>query len=125
MIQQQTLLKVADNSGAKIVKCIKVLGGFKKTQAKIGDIVVVSIQKLRDNPKKITRLKKKDIFKAVVIRTTRGLNKNNGFFLSFEANFVALLDKQENPLGTRLNGFLPKKIKKKFNKLVSLSYYVI
>jgi large subunit ribosomal protein L14 len=125
MIQQQTLLKVADNSGAKTVKCIKVLGGFKKKQAKIGDIIVVSIKKLRDNPKKITRLKKKDIFKAVVIRTTYGLNKNNGFFLSFEGNFVALLDKQENPLGTRLNGFLPKKIKKKFNKLVSLSSYII
>jgi large subunit ribosomal protein L14 len=125
MIQQQTLLKVADNSGSKIVKCIKVLGGFRKKQAKIGDIIVVSIKKLRDNPKKITRLKKKDIFKAIVIRTTHGLNKNNGFFLSFEANFVALLDKQDNPLGTRLNGFLPKKIKKKFNKLVSLSSYII
>jgi large subunit ribosomal protein L14 len=125
MIQQQTLLKVADNSGAKIVKCIKVLGGFRKKQAKIGDIVVVSIKKLRDNPKKITKLKKKDIFKAVVIRTTRGSNRSNGFFVSFETNFVALLDKQENPLGTRLSGFLPKKLKKKFNKLVSLSSYVI
>jgi large subunit ribosomal protein L14 len=121
MIQQQTLLKVADNSGAKIVKCIKVLGGFRKKQAKIGDIVVVSVKKLRDNPKKMTRLKKKDIFKAVVIRTTKSLSKNNGFFFGFEGNFVILLDKQENPLGTRLNGFLPKKIKKKFNKLVSLS----
>jgi large subunit ribosomal protein L14 len=125
MIQQQTLLKVADNSGAKIVKCIKVLGGFRKKQAKIGDIIVVSVKKLRDNPKKITKLKKKDIFKAVVIRTTHGLSKNNGFFFCFEANFVVLLDKQENPLGTRLNGFLPKKIKKKFNKLVSLSSYTI
>jgi large subunit ribosomal protein L14 len=125
MIQQQTLLKVADNSGAKIVKCIKVLGGFRKKQAKIGDIVVVSIQKLRDNPKKITRLKKKDIFKAVVIRTTHRLSKNTGFFLGFESNSVILLDKQGNPLGTRLNGFLPKKIKKKFNKLVSLSSHII
>jgi large subunit ribosomal protein L14 len=125
MIQQQTLLKVADNSGAKIVKCIKVLGGFRKKQAKIGDIIVVSIKKLRDNPKKITRLKKKDIFKAVVVRTTHGSNKTTGFFVTFEGNFVALLDKQENPLGTRLSGFLPKKLKKKFNKLVSLSSYII
>jgi large subunit ribosomal protein L14 len=125
MVQQQTLLKVADNSGAKIVKCIKVLGGFRKKKAKIGDTIVVSVKKIRDNFKKITRIKKKDIFRAVVIRTTHSLNKNNGFFFCFEANYAVLLDKQGNPLGTRLNGFLPRKIKKKFNKLVSLSSYII
>ena len=125
MIQQQTLLKIADNSGAKVAKCIKVLGGYKKKTAKIGDIVVVSIQKLRENIKKTLKVKKKDIFRAVVIRTKFYLNKNNGFQLKFKDNAIVLIDKQGNPLGTRVIGFVPKELKKKFNKFVSISSNLI
>jgi len=125
MIQQESLVKVADNSGAKLAKCIKVLGGKKKV-AKIGDIVVVSIKKLRENnPKKLSKLKKKDIFKALVIRTKSSLRKKNGFYCKFHENSVVFLDKQKNPVGTRITGFMPKQLKKKFIKFVSIASCLI
>nr|AVR57489.1 ribosomal protein L14 [Entomoneis sp.] len=125
MIQQETLLKVADNSGAKTVKCIKVLGGYKKKNAKIGDIIVVSVKTTQNNSKKALKLRKKEVLKALVIRTKSIFKKNNGFYIKFDNNSVALLDKQKNPLGTRVIGFVPKKLKKKFNKFVSISRYLI
>ena len=69
MIQQKTILKVFDNSGAKTVRCIKVLGGFKKRYASLGDIIVVSVQKLRNRSKKTSKVKKKEVYKALVLRT--------------------------------------------------------
>jgi len=120
MIKPKTILKIADNSGAKTAKCIQILGGYKKKQGKIGDIVVVSIQKLRDNQKKAIKLKKKDVFKAIIIRTNNYLKLKNGFFLKFNSNSIALLDKQKNPFATRILGFMPKKLKKKCIKLVSI-----
>jgi large subunit ribosomal protein L14 len=126
MIQTQTIIKVADNSGAKSVKCIKILGGFKKKYAKIGDIIVVSIQHLRDNIKKDLKVKKKDVYKAIVIRTKIGYKKINGIKNLFMENAVILINKQENPIGTRIIGPLPKIIRsKKFQKIISLSNMLI
>ncbi len=126
MIQQQTILKVSDNSGAKTVKCIKVLGGFKKKIASLGDIIVVSVQKLRNKLKKISKVKKKEIYHALIIRTKVFYTKKNGFQIKFNENSVALINKQGNPVGTRIIGPLPKILKKKqFQKFISISNGVL
>jgi large subunit ribosomal protein L14 len=122
MIQQQTILKVSDNSGAKTVKCIKVLGGFKKKNASLGDIIVISVQKLRNKLKKISKAKKKEIYRALIIRTKVYSKKKNGFYIKFQENSVALINKQGNPVGTRIIGPIPKILKKKqFQKFISIS----
>ena len=113
MIQQQTVLKVADNSGAKTVKCIKVLGGFKKRIAKLGDIIIVSVQKLRNKSKKTSKVKKKEVCKALIIRTKSTCNKKTGIALRFNENAVVLINKQGNPIGTRILGSVPKMLQKK------------
>lgn len=121
MIQQQTVIKVSDNSGAKTVRCIKVLGGFKKKQASLGDIIIVSIQKVR-KLKKISKVKKKEIYKALIIRTKNHLKKKNGFYVEFQENAVALMSKQGTPIGTRIIGPISKTLKKKFfQKFISIS----
>jgi len=122
MIQQQTILKVSDNSGAKTVRCIKVLGGFKKKYASLGDIVIVSVQKLRNKLKKVSKVKKKEIYKALIIRTKVYSKKKNGFYVEFQENSVALMNKQGNPVGTRVLGPITKTLKKKqFQKFISIS----
>lgn len=122
MIQQQTILKVSDNSGAKTVICIKVLGGFKKKYATLGDIIVVSVQKLRNKLKKTSKVKKKEIYKALIIRTKTHSKKKDGFNTLFKENSVVLINNQGNPIGTRVIGPLPKKLKNKnFQKLISIS----
>jgi large subunit ribosomal protein L14 len=122
MIQQQTILKVSDNSGAKTVKCIKVLGGFKKKYAQLGDIIVVSVQKLRNKLKKNSKVKKKEIYKALIIRTKTYSKRKDGFDIQFKENSVVLMNNQGNPIGTRVMGPLPKKLKKKnFQKLINIS----
>ena len=126
MIQQQTILKVADNSGAKTVKCIKVLGGFKKRYAKLGDIVVVSVQQLRNKSKKTSKVSKGEVFRALVVRTKKRYRKKDGSFFFLQENAVALINKQGNPIGTRILGPIPKILKKtKFMKFVSLSIGLI
>lgn len=121
MIQHHTILKVSDNSGAKTVKCIKVLGGFKRKFAVIGDIIVTSIQQLRNKSKKNLKVKKKEIYKALIIRTKTKTKKRDGSIISFKENSVVLLNKQDKPVGTRIIGPIPKFLKKKFNKFLSLS----
>lgn len=127
MIQSGSLLKVIDNSGAKTAKCLRVLGGYNKKSAKIGDVIVVSIQKLRINTqntnfsKKVLKIKNKDIFKALLIRTKKNMYKKQNIKQKFKDNCIALMDKQENPVGTRIFGFISKKIKKRFLKFVCLS----
>lgn len=122
MIQQQTILKVSDNSGAKTVKCIKVLGGFKKKYAKLGDTIVVSIKHLRNKSKKTSKVKKKEIYKALIIRTKNKYIKKSGYEFFFQENCVALINKQGNPIGTRIIGPMPKILKKKkFQKFISIS----
>jgi len=122
MIQQQTILKVADNSGAKTVKCIKILGGFRKRYAKLGDIIVVSVQQLRNKSKKTSKVLKGGVFWALVIRTKTQLRKKDGSSFFLNENSVTLLNKQGNPVGTRILGPMPKGLKKKkFMKFASLS----
>jgi large subunit ribosomal protein L14 len=122
MIQQQTILKVADNSGAKTVKCIKVLGGFKKRYANLGDIIVVSVQQLRNKSKKTSKVLKGGVFRALVIRTKKSLKKKDGSSFILNENSVTLINKQGNPIGTRVLGPIPKTLKKKkFMKFISLS----
>jgi large subunit ribosomal protein L14 len=122
MIQQQTILKVADNSGAKTVKCIKVLGGFKKRYANLGDIIVVSVQQLRNKSKKTSKVLKGGVFRALVIRTKTQSKKKDGSSFVLSENSVTLINKQGNPIGTRVLGPIPKTLKKKkFHKFISLS----
>jgi large subunit ribosomal protein L14 len=122
MIQQKTILKVSDNSGAKTVRCIKVLGGFKKKYATLGDTIVVSVQKLRNKSKKTSKVKKKEVYRALIIRTKVSQKKKNGFATFFSENAVSLINKQGNPIGTRITGPVPKSLKKrKFQKFISIS----
>ena len=122
MIQTQTIIKVFDNSGAKTVKCIKVLGGFKKKIAKLGESIVVSVQQLRKKSKKTSKVKKGEIYKALIIRTKNVHKKKDGSQLSFDENAVILLNKQNIPLSTRIIGPIPKLLKNKKNqKVISIS----
>ena len=126
MIQQESILKVADNSGAKTVKCIKVLGGFKKRYANLGDIIVVSVQQLRNKYKKTSKVLKGGVFRALVIRTKNQSKKKDGLSFFLEENSVVLINKQGNPIGTRIPGPIPKALKKKkFLKFLSLSVGLI
>ena len=122
MIQPQTILKVTDNSGAKTVKCIKVPGGFKKKIAKLGDIVVVSIQKLRNKAKQNAKVKKKEVCKALIVRTKATHHKPTGLNIKFNDNAVVLINKQKNPIGTRIVGPISKTLKRKtFQKFISIA----
>ncbi len=122
MIQQQTILRVSDNSGAKTVRCFKVLGGFKKKYAALGDVIIVSVQKLRNKLKKTSKVKKGEVYKALIIRTKTKHRKEDGSEILFKGNAVVLLNKQGNPIGTRILGPIPKMLKKKkFQKLISIS----
>lgn len=122
MIQQKTILKIVDNSGAKTARCIKILGGYKKKYAVLGDIVVVSIQELKNKSKKTSKIKKKEIFKALVIRTKSTLKKSNGCQLNFTENSIVLMNKQKEPFSTRIIGPVTKFLKKrKLSKFVSIS----
>jgi large subunit ribosomal protein L14 len=122
MIQQQTILRVSDNSGAKTVRCFKVLGGFKKKYASLGDVIIVSVQKLRNKLKKTSKVKKGEVYKALIIRTKAKHRKEDGSEILFKGNAVVLLNKQGNPIGTRILGPIPKVLKKKkFQKIISIS----
>ena len=122
MIQPQTLLKVADNSGAKTVRCIKIPGGFKKRVAKLGDIIIVSVQQLRNRSKRTSKVKKKEVCKALIIRTKANHNKATGLKLKFNDNAVVLINKQGNPIGTRIAGPVPKTLHRKaLQKFVSMA----
>ena len=126
MIQQQTILKVSDNSGAKTVKCIKVLGGFKKKYATIGDIIVVSIQRLRNSSKKTSKVLKGMVFKAVIIKAKARYKKKDGSIYNLPNNSAILLNKKGTMIGTRILAPVPRKIKKKkFMKITSLSTGII
>jgi len=126
MIQQETILKVADNSGAKTVKCIKVLGGFKKKYANLGDIIVISVQQLRNKSKSTSKVLKGGVFRALIVRTKKRYKKRDGSVCLLEENAVVLINKQGNPIGTRILGPIPKTLKKKkFMKFVSLSVGLI
>jgi len=122
MIQNGTYLNVIDNSGAKICYCIKVFFGFKRKYAFIGDLIVVSVKRLRTKRRATSKTKKGEIYKAVLIRTKKKENTKFGDTFSFFENSIVLLTKQFKFLGTRVFGSVPKKLRyTKFLKIVSLS----
>jgi len=113
MIQQNTILKVSDNSGAKTVRCIKVLGGFKKKIAKLGNKIVISIQQLRNRSKTTSKVKRGEVYQAIVLKTKKNFIKKNGFSTTFSENSVVLINKQGNSIGTRILGPISRALKKK------------
>ena len=126
MIQQQTVLNVSDNSGAKLVKCIKVLGGLKKKIANVGDIIVVSVFKLRNKSKKSSKVKKGEVLKALIIRTKSKKYKSDGSYVWFGNNSVSLLNKQNKPIGSRVLGpFSTNTLSDNFFKIVSTSQKIL
>ena len=122
MIQMQSNLFVADNSGAKKIQCIKVLGGSKRRFASIGDIIVVSIKDAIPRAK----VKKGEVFKAVIVRTSKEFTRNDGSTIRFVKNAAVLLDKQEEPVATRIFGPVTRELRtKKFMKIISLAPEVL
>jgi len=122
MIQMQSILGVADNSGAKKVMCIKVLGGSHHMIAHIGDVIVVSIKEALPGSK----VKKGDVVKALIVRTKKGVRRLDGSTIKFDSNDVVLLNKQGEPIGTRVFGPLTRELRsKKFLKIVSLAPEVL
>ena len=123
MLQEQAILNVVDNSGAKTVQCIWILGGFKKKYAKLNNIITVSIKQLWNKTKNTAKVNKKQVYKALVIKIVFRYYNEIGLKKNFNQNAVVLIDKHGNPIGTRILGFVPKILinKIKFQKLVSLS----
>ena len=122
MIQMQSYLFVADNSGARKIQCIKVLGGSKRRFASIGDIIIVSVKDAIPRSK----VKKGEIFKAVVVRTKKDFGRADGTTIRFDKNAAVLLDKQEEPIATRIFGPVTRELRtKKFMKIISLAPEVL
>ena len=122
MIQMQTTLDVADNSGAKKLVCIKVLGGSKRKYATIGDIITVSIREAMPNSK----VKKGDVARAVVVRTAKEIPRPDGSYIRFDNNSAVLVTQQNEPIGTRIFGPVARELRaKKFMKIVSLAPEVL
>jgi large subunit ribosomal protein L14 len=122
MIQMRTVLDVADNSGARKVQCIKVLGGSKRKYAAIGDIIVVSVKEAIPNAK----VKKGDVMKAVVVRTAKETGRADGSYIRFDTNSAVLIDNQKEPVGTRIFGPVARELRaKRFMKIISLAPEVL
>ena len=122
MIQMQTRLEVADNSGAKKVQCIKVLGGSKRRYAGIGDIIKVSVKDAAPRG----RVKKGDVYNAVVVRTAKGVRRPDGSLVKFDGNAAVLLNTKLEPIGTRIFGPVTRELRtEKFMKIVSLAPEVL
>ncbi len=122
MIQMQTNLDVADNSGAKRVQCIKVLGGSKRKYASVGDIIVVSVKEAIPRG----RVKKGDVRKAVVVRTAKEVRRDDGTAIRFDGNAAVLLNNNLEPIGTRIFGPVARELRQKnFMKIVSLAPEVL
>lgn len=122
MIQMQTVLDVADNSGARKVQCIKVLGGSRRKYATVGDIIVVAVKEAIPNAK----VKKGDVAKAVVVRTAKELSRADGSYIRFDNNSAVLIDNQKEPVGTRIFGPVARELRaKRFMKIVSLAPEVL
>jgi large subunit ribosomal protein L14 len=122
MIQVQSILEVADNSGARKVMCIKVLGGSRRKYAALGDIIMVSIQECMPG----TKVKKGDTAKAVVVRTRREYQRPDGSYIKFDGNSAVLINNQKEPVGTRIFGPVARELRaKKFMKIISLAPEVL
>lgn len=122
MIQERSILKVADNSGAKIVRCFRVLGGSRRRYAEIGDIVIASVQTAEARKP----IKKKDIVRVVIVRQRKPLRRKDGSYVRFDENAVVLIDEKKEPKGTRIFGPLPREIKEKgFEKIFGMAEEVV
>jgi large subunit ribosomal protein L14 len=122
MVQMQTTLDVADNSGAKKLMCIKVLGGSKRKYASIGDIIVVSIKEAIPGAK----VKKGDVAKAVIVRTAKEVARPDGSYIRFDSNSAVLINKDNEPVGTRIFGPVARELRaKRFMKIISLAPEVL
>ena len=122
MIQMQSNLDVADNSGARRVQCIKVLGGSGRTSAAVGDVIVVSIKEAIPRG----RVKKGDVHRAVIVRTSKEVRRNDGTCIRFDKNAAVLINKSNEPIGTRIFGPVTRELRnRKFMKIVSLAPEVL
>ena len=122
MIQMQTNLEVADNSGARRVMCIKVLGGAKRRYASVGDTIVVSVKEAIPRG----RVKKGDVLQAIVVRTSQGIKRKDGSVIRFDKNAAVIVNKQSEPVGTRIFGPVPRELRAKNHmKIISLAPEVL
>ena len=122
MIQMQTELDVADNSGAKIVKCIKVLGGTRRRTAGLGDVIVVSVQKALPGG----NVKKGQVTKGVIVRIRKPTRRNDGSYVRFDHNAAVVLAKEHNPRGTRIFGAVARELRdRRYMKIISLASEVV
>lgn len=122
MIQAETILDVADNSGARRVQCIKVLGGSRRRYASVGDVIVVSIKEAIPRG----RVKKGDMMRAVVVRTAKDIRRSDGSAIRFDSNAAVLIDRQGEPIGTRIFGPVTRELRsKKYMKIISLAPEVL
>ena len=122
MVQTLTVLSVADNSGARKVQCIKVLGGSRRRYASVGDVIVVAVKEAIPNGK----VKKGDVSRAVVVRTAKEVSRSDGSYIRFDDNSAVLLDAQREPVGTRIFGPVARELRaKRFLKIISLAPEVL
>ena len=122
MVQTTTTLDVADNSGAKKILCIRVLGGTRRKYASLGDIIVVSIKEAMPN----TKVKKGDVARAVIVRTKKEVSRQDGSYIRFDSNSAVLVDKDNEPIGTRIFGPVARELRaKRFMKIISLAPEVL
>lgn len=122
MIQERSILKVADNSGAKFVRCFRILGGTRHRYAKVGDIIVTSVQSAE--PRKA--VKKKDIVRVVVVRQRAPLKRRDGSYVRFDENAVVLIDSKREPIASRVFGPMPKELKiKGYEKLMTMAEEIV
>ena len=122
MIQTQTKLRVADNSGAKLLLCIKVLGGSKRRYASVGDVIVTSVKEAIPNSK----VKKGEVMRAVIVRTKKEIARQDGSYIKFDDNSAVLVNQQNEPLGTRIFGPVARELRaKNFMTIISLAPEVI
>lgn len=122
MIQMQTMLDVADNTGAKTARCIKVLGSSRRRYAGLGDVIVVAVQKVAPNG----AVKHGDVVKGVIVRTRKSARRADGSYVRFDSNAIVLVDNENNPKGTRIFGAVARELRdRRFMKIISLAAEVV
>lgn len=121
MIQMQSRLDVADNTGARQVMCIKVLGGSKRRYANIGDVIVITVKEAIPRSK----VRKGQVLKALVVRTRKGVRRDDGSLIKFDSNAVVLLNNQNEPIGTRIFGPVTRELRARYMKIISLAPEVL
>lgn len=122
MIQERSILKVADNSGAKTVRCFRILGGTRHRYAEMGDVIIASVQEAE--PRKA--VKKKDIVRVVIVRQRKSLRRSDGSYIRFSENAAVLIDEKKEPKATRIFGPIPRELKEKgFEKIVTMAEEIV